>query len=475
MKIEEILKAYQIDISDIPLIEYNNMFLVNRLWLKRGVENDISSWDLVVRELPDKWSFYVTSGIDRLIAMILSFRFDERAVQILKDSKFIIDKKAEDYYRNFKFTGDIYAMKDGTIFFPGEPIVRIVAPIGEANLLTAFMMNILSYPIRIFTKTLRIKLASEGKMFMAGSTVRLPGFEQGLWNTRDAFILGSPVYSPILYKKFPVYKSPGKVNGTINHAMIKSFVSEREAFSYVFDNILDDVGHLFIMVDTYDFKKGLNTFIEEVKKRPGMPSHKLLILLDSGDLSERAFYTKQTLSSAGINDVRINAMSNLDEYKIDEMIKNNVPIDSFFAGTEVANVTDNPKLEVVYKMAELIRPNGNIEYKAKLAVGKVSYPGRKQIFRVHNTEGQMIKDVVGLEDEKPLTNSEPMLEKFVENGKLIKTIPDLEEIRTHLDSQIETLPSIYKDLHKKTEFPVEASKKLTDLLEQVRKIHTDNT
>lgn len=470
MNIEEILRSYQIDITDIPLIEYNNMFIVNRLWLKKGVENDISSWDLVVRELPEKWNFYVMSGVDRLITMILSFRFDENAVQILKDSKLIVDKKAEDYYRNFRFTGDIHAIKDGTIFFPGEPIVRIVAPVGEANLLTAFMMNILSYPIRIFTKTLRIKMASEGKMFMAGSTVRLPGFEQGLWNTRDAFILGSPVYAPILYRKFPSYKPPGKVNGTINHAMIKSFTTEREAFSYVFDNILEDVGHLFVMVDTYDFKKGLNTFIEEIKKRPGMPSHKLYILLDSGDLAERAFHTRKTLDSAGVPDVHINAMSNLDEYKIDKMVKGGVPIDSFFAGTEVANVTDSPKLEIVYKMAELIRPDGSVEYKAKLAEGKVSYPGRKQIFRIFDKKGEMQKDIVGLENEKL---GEPLLERFVENGKLIAEIPDLEAIKAQINSQLQKLPKVYKDLHKKTEFSVEPSKKLAELLEHVRKIHTE--
>jgi nicotinate phosphoribosyltransferase len=160
-------------------------------------------------------------------------------------------------------------------------------------------------------------------------------------------------------------------------------------------------------------------------------------------------------------------MSNLDEYQIERMLKNKAPVNYFIAGTEIVNVTDNPKLECVYKMAELIHADGSIEYKAKLAKGKESYPGKKQVFRVYKDE-KMVGDIIGLEDEKL---GEPLLQKFIERGNLISNTPDLEEIKIHLEKELKALPDEYKNINKSVKYPVSISQRLEALLEDVKKKH----
>ncbi len=455
------------DASDIPLLEYNNIFVANLAWINRGVDKDIATFDLVVRELPDKWSFYLFDGLDRFIDLLLKHTFDERAVELLKKMNLIDSPKTEAFYRNFKFSGDVWSMKDGTIFFPGEPIVRVTAPLLEANLLTAFLLNVFSYPIRILTKTLRVKIASGDTLFYAGSLVRLPGFEQGLFALRAPYLLNSPNSSPLFYRKFPQYTPPGKITANINHAVIKSFPTERSAYRYVLDVLIDKANFFFVMVDTYDLKKGLDIFIEEIKKTKNLDGTKLMITIDSGDIKEQAFYVRKKLDENGLQNIRIQAMSNLDEYSIDEMVRQKTPIYCYITATALINVTDNPKLEAVYKLAELVHADGAVEQKAKLTKGKESYPGRKQVFRVYEN-GKMVKDIIGLEGEQL---REPLLHKFVEQGKLVLSIPDLEATKTFLEKELQTLPDTYKNINKSVTYPVLISKKLEVLLEEVKKLH----
>lgn len=459
---------YEVGRSEIPMQEYGNIFIANLVWIKRGIHKDIATYDLVVRELPERWSFYMFDGLERFLDVILNYSFKDEDINILKEMNLISGQESETFYKNFKFSGDVMSLKDGTVFFPGEPIVRITAPICEANLLTAFMLNAFSYPVRILTKNVRIKTAVKNNIFLSGVMVRLPGFEQGVYSTRSALLLGGPVIAPTAHKMFPEVKPTGKLTVNINHAFIKSFPSEREAYSYVLREILPIANFISVMIDTYDLKKGLDIFIAEIMNADNVDFSKFMICIGSGDLYELSLYVRKKLDEHGLGKVAIQVMSSLDEYKIDSMVRKGAPINCYIAGTEAVNISDNPRLEAVYKMAELVHADGTVDQKAKLTKGKESYPGRKQVFRVYEN-GKMVKDIIGLEDEKL---GEPLLHKFIGQGKLLMKIPSLEEIKKNLEKELETLPEKYKDVNKGIKYPISTSDKLEALLEEVKKKHS---
>lgn len=460
-------KYYFPNTKDLSLLEYNHIFVSNLSWIERGIHNDIATFDLVVRELPKNWGYYIFDGTERFVHMIMNHGFDEGSIDILKKMGLIDSAKTEDFYKNFKFSGDVWSMKDGTAFFPGEPIVRITAPLAEANLLTAFMLNAFSYPVRILTKSLRVKIACGETIFYAGSLVRLPGFEQGIYALRAASLLNSKISSPYFYKKFDQYDPPSKLTANINHAMIKSFPAEREAYRYVLDKLLEKAEFFFVMIDTYELKKGLEIFIEEIKKTKDFDHDKIMITVDSGDIRKQAIYVRKMLDKNGLQDIMIQAMSNLDEYSIDKMVKRKTPVDCFITATALVNVVDNPKLEAVYKMAELQHANGTVEQKAKLTKGKESFPGRKQVFRSYKN-GKMAGDIIGLEEENLGT---PLLCKIIENGSLKIEIPGIEETKKHLYDEVELLPDNLKKIKCNSTYKVGVSEKLKNVLAEVKKTH----
>lgn len=456
-----------INISEIPMMEVNNIFAANLVWMDRGIGDEIATFDLVVREMPDKWSFYVMDGIERFLDVLTKYGFDDESVEILKKMGFINSREAEKFYREFRFTGDVFAMKDGTVFYPGEPIVRITAPLLEANLLTAFLLNIFSYPIRIMSKMARWKLATQDRsIFLSGAMMRLPGIEQGYYVAKDAFLLGSPPVSPLIYKKFPRYEpQDNKITANLNHAVIKSFPTEREAYRYIFDELDDKINMASVMVDTYDAKKGLEIFIEEFKKRRELDQKKFFVAIDSGEIDKEVKRVRKKLDESGLEKIGLNVMSNLDENLIDSLLSKGMRIEVPETATEQVNITDNPRLEAVYKMAEIIHSDGSVEEKAKLAKGKESYPGRKQVFREFK-DGKMSRDVIGYEQEDL---GEPLLEKFIEKGELIKTIPSLEETKENLERNLSMLPDKCKKLKKSALYKVEISKNLKSSLDKIRR------
>ncbi len=459
---------YDVSVDDLSLMEYNHIFVANLVWINKGADKDIATFDLVVRDLPENWNFYVFDGSERLINLLMNFRYDDESIEILKSMNLIDSLETEKYYRNFKFSGDLWAMKDGTIFFPGEPIVRITAPLPMANVLTAFMLNILSYPIRILTKNIRVKIASRDTLYFSGALVRMSSFDHGMWSMRSAHLLGSIIASPIFYKKIKEIAPPTKITANINHALIKSFPSERQAYRHVLDNMLNRANFLYVMVDTYDLKIGLDILIEEIKKTPNFEPNKLMITIDSGDIQSLAFYVRERLDREGLSGVKIQAMSNLDEYSIEKMLKQHTPVDCFICATSVVNIIDCPKLEAVYKMAELKHPDGTIEYKAKLTKGKESYPGIKQVFRILK-EGMMTEDIIGVEDENL---GVPLLYQFMKNGELTKKPENIQGVKEYLSVQLGMLPDELRDLYgSKNPYKVSASPKILSIVEDLKKEH----
>ncbi len=469
---EKKIKYYDIGISDIPFIEYTNIFVGNLTWINRGVYNSIATYDLVVREIPKDWGFYIMDGLERFTDYLLQFKFDSDAIKTLKEMGLINSSETEEFYKNFKFNGDVLALPEGTIFFPGEPMVRITAPLAVANMLTAFSLNVFGYPVRSLTKLARMKIATKDRKLSGLSTVRFAGFEQSIWNIRGNLLLNkanlSASFTPITYRKFTEIIPTGSLSANVNHAFVKSFPTEVAAYRYVLDVLQPRASLFLVMIDTYGLRQGLKNFIYEAKKTANFSPEKFYITLDSGNLLEESVFVRKELNQAGFSEIKIQAFSNLDEYKIENLIESGAPIDYFIGSTEPANITDNPKFEAVYKMAELRHSDGTIEQKAKLAEGKQSLPGQKQVFRVYNKDGQMVEDVIGLENEQL---GKSLLVPVIIEGKQVYYFPGLDVVKEKIQNELGSLPDKYKKIRNPDKYPVHVSDKLQNLFDQVKKQH----
>lgn len=457
-------KWWEISQSDIPLMEYSNIFLGNKGFFERGLIDNIATFDLVVREIPEDWGFLIFDGMERVLDILKNFRFDENSIDILKKMNFIDNPEIENFYRNFRFSGDLYAMKEGTIFFPGEPIVRITAPLLEANLLTAFLLTAFSYPIRIISKMARLHNSAEGALIATDGTTRLPGLEQITFSVRSSYLFTGLVPTPLFYKLFPQYKPPRKFFANINHAVVKSFPSEREAYRYALDEVYNKADHLSVMIDTYDVNKGLEIFIEELNRDRNRDYSKLFLVVDSGDLVGTSKLIKQRLKEEKYENIKVQVMSNLDEYSIANFKAKGGEADLLAAVTEVINITDYPKLEAVYKIAQVTDSNGKVENKAKLTKGKESYPGIKQVYRIYK-DGKMYKDVIGLDGEDL---GEPLLVEYIKKGKIVKQTESLDKVKDDIKNNLNILTSSYKKIRKPEKYPITISNNLTDLIKEIK-------
>ena len=461
------INPFEYNEDDIPLMEYGNIFAANTLWLRSGKDNQIATFEMTIRDLPKNWGYFLMFGLDRYLHHVKNFHFSEENLNILEKLGYIGEKEKE-YYSKLRFTGEIWAIPDGTAFFPNEPIIRITAPLIEANLLTALTLNVFSYPIRALTKVSRGKIASLDKRFAAGAAIRAQGLEQVPIILDAGYIAyGGDAIQPIFQKKHPELINENNSMPNINHAVIKSFDSEREVFQLALKECLPTLPSISFMVDTYNLKKGLATLIEEIKKVDKNYYKKISVVVDSGDVLKTAQYIRKTLNANLLNEVKITAMSNLDEYKIDELEKNNSPINTYIAVTEVTNITDAPKLEMVYKMTQIVKKNGEVSYKAKLAKGKESYPGKKQIFRVKNKEGKMLKDIIGLEDENL---GERLLQLVMKNGEILSK-EDIHSKRALAKKSLDSLSNEIKKTYSTKKAPVEISPKLAKLFKETKKKH----
>jgi nicotinate phosphoribosyltransferase len=460
--------------EDISMMEYANIFLGNIIWMKSEKGFEESTFDLVVREQPKNWGYFIMYGLDRFITYIQNFKFSEEDIKLLKKMHLITDEQ-EEIYKNFKFEGDVWALEEGTPFFAKEPIVRITGPTWQVNLLTALALNAFSYPIRVITKASRVKTAANGKRVSpAVAIVRGQGFEQVIIGQKAAVIAGN--FNPIQPNFYKLTKEADTgeygFQPNINHATIKSYPTEREAMRHAIKEVLPHANTITIMVDTYDLKKGLKTLIEEMKNLTKEEQSKIYAPIDSGDTYQTAKYIRKELDKHKLQHVKITAYGNLEEYKITDLEKRKAPIDVYVCVTEVTNVTDAPALELVFKISEMKTPDGRVHYKAKLTKGKESLPGRKQIFRVFDKKGIMQKDIIGIETEN---FGQPMLKQFIKKGERIIPREGILETRKRFLEVFETLPKETKNIYSKQKYKAEYSPKIKEILKELTKEHIRKT
>jgi len=421
--------------------------------------NTLACFDLFVRDLPLNRNYLLVSGLSDIIDFVSNLKFSKIALDYLKTKK-LFSQDFLDYLKNFRFKGDLWALPEGELCFANEPILRVEANIIEAQILEGFLLNTINLQTMLASKASRIVIAAKDKQLYDFSLRRTQGQDAAIKAARCSYIAGFSGTSNVLAGF--LYNIP--VVGTMAHSFVMSFPKEIESF-LAYSNCFPE--KTILLVDTYNTEKGIKNAIKvglQLKKR----GFRLLgIRLDSGDIVSLAKKARQMLDRAGLNYVKILASGNLDEYKIEKILKSQPPIDSFGVGTHMGTSSDSPYLDVIYKLSQVSYDKKKFLPTMKLSQKKSNYPGRKQIYRIKDKDGIFLRDILGLEEEK--IKGIPLLRKVIDKGKIVYRSPNLEKIKEYALENLSYLSSSYKDINKKVVYPVIISKGLDKLTKDLRK------
>ena len=392
-------------------------------YFRRGM-NEPAVFELFVRRLPPNRDWLLVAGIGPAVSMVEAMRFGPAECEYLTTLGF--ERDFLDYLARCRFSGDVDAVPEGTVAFPGEPLVRVTAPRIEAQLLETLLLNQINFQTAIATKGARIRLAAGGPdRFVDFSPRRDHGVDAAMKVARSAAIAGaagtSNVAAAMRYGLRPV--------GTMAHSYVLSFAHEADAFRAFME---DTPENAVMLVDTYDTPEGVRRAIEAARAT-GVRLEG--VRLDSGDLLELARDARRQLDEAGLREATILASGDLEEGAIAELVAAGAPIDAWGVGTDLGTSRDAPALGGVYK---LVAHRGDDGWRgvAKRSSGKASVPGAKQVFREHE-DGRMVRDVVGLADEG--LRGRPLLVPAMRGGERVLS-ETIEQMRERATDELAALP-----------------------------------
>jgi nicotinate phosphoribosyltransferase len=414
-----------------------------------------ATFELFARHLPEHRNFLVVSGVEQALDFLESMRFTREEIGYLRRHPAFrnVGRKFFDYLARFRFSGDVWAMPEGTLAFAGEPVMRVEAPIAEAQLVETYLLAAIHCQTLVASKAARVVQAARGRSVIEFGSRRAHGIEAGVLAARAAWLAGcegtSNAYAGHVYG-IPTF-------GTQAHSWIMAHATEKEAFGKFLDVF---PGSSTLLVDTYDTRRAIAQIIRTGRKPAGLR-------LDSGNLVGDSRWAREQLKRAGWGDVQIFASGDLDEYKIDSMLQNGAEVDGFGVGTSLVTSSDSPSIGLIYKLVEVHR-NGRAVNVAKFSPAKATYPGPKQVFRFHDSAGQFAKDQIALEDERP-RRGEPLLVPALRKGRRIGPAELLEEARARCKKQLLLLPERYRRIDKRAAFPVSYSQRLTRMFERMRR------
>jgi nicotinate phosphoribosyltransferase len=418
---------------------------------------ETATFDLFIRRLPESRSYFLFAGLEEALGYLQSIKFTREHLSYLKKQGFQADFL--DYLRGFKFTGEVWALPEGTIAFPNEPLIRITAPIIEAQLVETFLLNSINLQTMIASKASRVVEAAKGKAVIEFGLRREPGIDAGMKVARSSYIAGCQGTSNVLAGM--TYGIP--VFGTMAHSFIMSYPKEIDAFR-AFAKTFPDKSTL--LIDTYDDIAGAEKAVIVAKELQAKGIRLGGVRLDSGDLADSSKKIRKILDNQNLQFAKIFASGDLDEYKVTELLSAEAPIDAFGVGTKMGTSADRPYLDGIYKLCETQKADGTFAPIMKLSKDKITLPGRKQVYRFTNGDGTFKKDTITLTDEAAV--GEPLLIKVMDQGKMIVKLPSLVEIRTFAAENIKKLPLQYKVLTNAPAYPVELSQKLQKLVETLK-------
>lgn len=458
-------------------------------YLKQGRKDEIAVFDVFFRQ-NGIITYSLAVGLEQAVDYILNLNFGEEEIEYLKSLN-TFDDEFINYMANFKFTGDVYAVPEGTVVFPGEPILTVKAPIMQAQLVETALLNIINHQTLIASKSAKVCYAAKGDSVLEFGLRRAQGPDAGIYGARAAVIGGCNSTSNVLAGK--MFDIP--VSGTHAHSWVMNFPDEFTAFMNYAEVYPDNA---LLLVDTYDtLKSGVPNAIkcfDELVKKGYRPKG---IRLDSGDLAYLSKKARKMLDDAGYPDAKICASGDLDEHSISSLKNQGAKIDFWGVGTRLITSSDMPALGGVYKLAAVIDKDGKLTPKIKVSDNseKITNPGFKNVYRIYDkTTGMAEADLIYLRSEgeydesKPLTITHPterwktttfenytlrkLLVTVIENGKLVYELPTLKSIKAYAEKEIASLSDEHKRLDNPHLYKVDLSDELyslkSDMLKKLR-------
>ncbi|MCX8084814.1 MAG: nicotinate phosphoribosyltransferase [Calditerrivibrio sp.] len=408
-----------------------------------GLHNKLAVFDYFFRKSPFRGSYAIFAGLEDLLDLVENFKFDSDDIEYLRKLNFHEDFLK--YLKAFRFTGDIYSVNEGEVVFPFEPILRVHAPIIEAQVLETIILNILNFETLIATKASRLKYAAKDKLIIDFGLRRAQGFG-GIHGSRAAIIGGaattSNVYSSMLFGLKP--------SGTMAHSWIQSFESEFDAFK-TFADIYGS--KTVLLLDTYDtLKSGIKNAIKIAKYLESKSEKLFGVRLDSGDLLHLSIECRKLLDENGLNYVKIIASNMLDEFIIDDLVSKGAPIDIYGVGTNLIVGKNDAALDGVYKLISL---DGEPKMKISNDPEKVLLPGIKNIVRYYK-DGKFKKDIIALDDKAKSSQEEHevLLKPVLVSGKKIYPKKPIYTIADYTTKRLSLLSDKVKDLYKPVKYNV---------------------
>jgi len=419
--------------------------------------DDRATFELFVRKLPPKRSYLMFAGLDQVLFYLTHLSASSDAIRYLRSTG-LFPPSFLTYLRTLRFRGDLDAMPEGTVFFPYEPVLRVTANLIEAQLVETFLLNAVNVQTLVATKACRVLEAAAGREVVEFGLRRAHGMDAGLKGARAAYLAGCVGSSNVLAGR--LYGIP--VFGTMAHAFVQAFPSEREAFQAFTTTFPKGTT---LLIDTYDTLAGAG---DAARVAQGLARHGTRlggVRLDSGDLIALSRQVRRLLNARHLRHVKIYATGNLTEQRIMEIVRRGAPIDAFGVGTELSVSADAPSLDVVYKLSEVVR-DGKIIPTLKLSAHKRTYPGRKQVYRVER-RGRPVEDILALEGES--VPGRPLLVPVLRNGRLVRRLPSLSAIRRQATGERARLPTNLRGLDARASYPVRISPGLQRLTESCRR------
>ena len=399
-------------------------------YFRHGID-DTAVFEFMVRKLPPRRGFLLAAGLAQVLEYLEGLHFTSEELEWL-DACGRFDRDFLYWLADLRFAGDVHAMPEGTVFFANEPILRVTAPMPQAQLAESRIINILHLETVLATKAARCVLAAPDKLLVDFGFRRAHGAEAGLFAARASYIAGFAGTSTVLAGK--LYGIP--IFGTMAHSFIQAHADEASAFENFASAQPSDV---VLLVDTYDTEAGARKVVKLVPRLSARGIKVKAVRLDSGDLAEHARKVRAILDEAGLTDIRIVSSGSLDEYRLKKLIDADAPIDGFGVGTRLATSADAPYLDSAYKLQEYAGLA-----RRKRSEGKATWPGRKQVYRQYHADGTLDADLITLEGDR--ADGKALIAPVMWGGRIQSPQPTLDEIRAHAAHELSRLPAHLRDL-----------------------------
>lgn len=439
------------DLANTPLL--TDLYQLNMIqaYLEHK-QTDIAVFELFVRKLPRCRQFLMAAGLEQALQFLEQLRFSTDEIDWLA-TRGNFSSELLDYLERFRFTGDVHAMPEGTIFFPNEPIIRVTAPLPEAQLVETRLINIVHFQCLIASKASRLVLLAPNKVLVDFGLRRAHGAEAGLMAARASYIAGFSGSATLLAEK--VFGIPAF--GTMAHSYIQAHDDEMEAFENFAHSRPEN---LTLLIDTYDTEGAARKVVALAERLKGSGIAVRAVRLDSGDMIALSKSVRQILDDGGLDYVSIFASGGLDEIAIQEMIRVGAPIDGFGIGTSLTTSADAPAFDCAYKLQEY----AGIP-RRKRSTGKATCPARKQVWRQYDFREQMVRDVLSIEND--CQQGKPLLRQVMRGGKRLETTGSLDDLRGGAALGLARLPEPFRNLDGSASYEVRVAEALVKVTQEV--------